>query len=523
MITVHKWGMFEAKFESDGDYADPFRDVVLNCTFRSPSDREITVEAFWDGDSVWRVRFMPDEVGTWTYRTTCSNEHDEGLHNQVGSFESMPYKGENPLYVHGPLKLSNNRRYLVRADDTPFFWLADTAWNGIIRSTTDEWCEYLNVRREQGFTAIQFVLTHWRGGPYDIECEKAYEGKEKIVRLNVNFFKCIDPKFSMINKYGLVAVPVLLWAIRDDVNPGYNLIEDDAILVARYLIARYGTHILVWILAGDGDYRGEKAERWKHIGRAVFLNKHRQLVTMHPAGKHWILSEFLHEKWFDMIGYQSGHGASEDDLKWLCFGPPSKDWQLEPPRPIINLEPNYEEHLAYRIFKPITAHMVRRAAYWSLLASPPAGVSYGTNGVWYWAKKPEVPVNHPHIGIARPWREAIKLPGAEDMSRLKRIFSEISWWTLYPDPEILVEQPGLKNVELFTAACRSEDGKIAVIYTPEGQGLHLNLSRLQRPLEVVWVNPHTGEKMKAGNISADRANLRPPESGDWLLILKSMS
>ena len=521
MVTIHKWGVFEAEFESSRSYADPLRDVMLNCTFRSPSGQEITVETFWDGDSVWRVRFMPNEIGKWTFRTTCSNEHDDGLHDQAGSFESVPYEGRNPLYVHGPLRLSDNRRYLVHADGTPFFWLADTAWNGIIRSTLDEWDEYLSFRREQGFTAIQFVMTQWRGGPSDIEEEKAYEGKERILRLNAEFFKRIDSKFATLNEYGLVAAPVLLWAIRGEINPGFNLSEDDAILLARYLTTRYGAYILVWILAGDGDYREEKADRWKRIGKAVFLNKYRQLATMHPAGKHWILREFLHEEWFDIIGYQSGHGVDEDDLKWLCFGPPSKDWQLDPPRPVINLEPNYENHLAYRIRKPITAHMVRRAAYSSLLIHPPAGVSYGTNGVWYWAKKPEAPFDHPRAGIARPWREAIKLPGAQDMSILKKIFSGIPWWTLYPDPRLLRQQPGSKNVELFIAASRSEDGKLAVMYTPEEQPLGLNLSALQRPLEALWINARTGEEMKADSLFTDLVNLEPPGPGDWLLILRS--
>jgi len=518
MVIVHKWGVFEAKFEAKDNYADPLRNVTLNCAFRSPSGTEMIVEAFWNGDSVWLVRFMPDEPGTWTYKTSCSNMHDDGLHNQAGYFESMPYEGDNPLYVHGPLRLSDNYRYLVHADNTPFFWLADTSWNGIIMSTRDEWDEYLNFRREQCFTAVQFVMTHWRAGPCDIEGERAYEGKERIVKLNVGFFKRIDPKFSMLNEHGLVAAPVLLWALRD--SPGVNLAEDDAILLARYLVARYGAYILVWILAGDGDYRDEKAARWKRIGRSVFPSKHKQLVTMHPSGKHWNLPEFLHEDWLDLIGYQSGHGINEDDLRWLCFGPPSKDWRLEPVRPVINLEPNYEDHLAYRICTPITPHMVRRVAYWSLLIAPPAGVSYGTNGVWYWARKPEVPLDHPHVGIARPWREAIKLAGAQDMIRLKRIFSQMHWWILHPDSELLAEQPGLKNVQSFVAASRSVDGKIAMIYTPEEQCLRLNLSHLQRPLEVIWVNPRTGEEMKAGFISADHADLRPPEPGDWLLILK---
>ena len=35
----------------------------------------------------------------------------------------------------GPLKVSPNHRFLVRADGTPFFWLADTAWELFHRTT----------------------------------------------------------------------------------------------------------------------------------------------------------------------------------------------------------------------------------------------------------------------------------------------------------------------------------------------------------------------------------------------------
>lgn len=522
MKTVHKWGVFEVEFKSSFNYVDPLRDVNLHCIFKSPGGREFSVEGFWDGDSTWRIRFMPDELGIWTYRTVCSNTDDDGLHDQAGLFECTSYDGENPIYIHGALKLSDNRRYLIHADGSPFFWLADTAWNGVLRSTVAEWSEYLKIRREQGFTAVQFVMTHWRGGPYDIERETAYEGRERIVKLNVKFFKRIDVKFSMVNEYGLVAAPVLLWAIKDDISPGSNLTDEDALLLVRYLVARYGAYILVWILAGDGDYRGEKAERWKRIGRTVFHGRFRQPVAMHPAGRHWILPDFLAEEWLDIIGYQSGHGISEDDLKWLCFGPPSRDWHLEPVRPFINLEPNYEGHLAYSVFKPITPHMVRRVAYWSLLIAPTAGVSYGTNGVWYWCRMPEIPVNHPHVGVAKPWRESVRLPGAWHMSRLKRIFSKIPWWTLRPDPEMIIDEPGLKNVELFVAACRSEDGRIAVIYTPEIQNLNLNLSKLKKPFEALWVNPRREEEFKAGIFTDDILSLTPPEPGDWLLILRTV-
>jgi len=184
---VHKWGVFEAIFRSKGRYEDPLRDVSVRCVFDSPSGGETVIDAFWDGGDEWRVRFMPDEEGTWTYRTVCSNECDKGLHGRRGSFKVVSYDGDNPVYRHGPLRLSDDRRYLIHEDGTPFFWLADTAWNGVIKSTLDEWREYLSFRRRQGFTVIQFVLTHWRGGPYDRLGERAYEGDKRIKQLNVGF------------------------------------------------------------------------------------------------------------------------------------------------------------------------------------------------------------------------------------------------------------------------------------------------------------------------------------------------
>lgn len=520
MESIYRWGVFEIVFRSGEHYKDPLRDVSVRCVFTSPSGEEEVVDAFWNGKDEWRVRFMPGENGVWTYRTLCSNERDKGLHGLEGSFQVVPYEGDNPVYRHGPLRLSEDRRYLVHEDGTPFFWLADTAWNGVIKSSLDEWQEYLTFRRRQGFTVIQFVTTHWRGGPYDRMGERAYEGDRHIERLNVEFFKRIDPKFSMLNEYGFVAAPVLLWAFPDNISPGFNLSDEDALLLARYLVARYGAYIVVWILAGDGDYRGERAERWRRIGRELFQGKRRQPVTIHPAGKHWVLREFIDEAWLDIVGYQSGHGVSEEDLKWLCFGPPSRDWKLKPPRPFINLEPNYEMHLAYRTLKPITPYMVRRVAYWSLLVAPTAGVSYGTNGIWYWAEKPETPFAHPNSGVARPWWEAMRLPGAEDMSRLKRIFAELPWWSLRPDPELLAEQPGLKRVELFVAASRSPDGELAIVYTPVKQKLRLNLSRMNKPVRMVWVNPRTGDCSEEEEIVKTDTLLEPPGGGDWILILR---
>ena len=530
MIQVSQWTVFEAALESVCDYDNPFWDMTVQAHFTAPSGRQHSVDAFWDGARTWRVRFCPDEVGEWQWKadwdspSECSESGDVELHGQKGSFRCVPYTGDNPLYQHGPLRLSENRRYFVHADGTPFFWLSDTAWNGVLRSKEDDWHRYLQARHQQGFSAIQFVSTsHWRAYSQGPHGETSFTGTKRI-RLHPQFFQSLDPKVAAINEHGLVAAPVLLWTCVES-DPGQILSEADATRLARYLVARWGAYQVVWILGGDGDYHGERSERWKRIGNTVFRERHDHLVTMHPRGQQWVGDEFRGEAWFDFIGYQSGHGDSPDHLRWLVLGPPANDWDKEPPLPIVNLEPNYETHPAYHSKKRFTDLEVRRAAYWSLLVAPTAGVSFGHNSIWVWAEEPEVPEGHARIGTVAPWQEGLDTPGVRSMTVLRRFFDSLPWWQLRPAPELVVKQPGERDPHRFVAAARKEDGELAVVYLPQGGDISLRLESLKRPAiacweaDARWFNPRTGEWAEAGTFRKATHTFTAPDSSDWVLCI----
>ncbi len=67
------------------------------------------------------------------------------------------WKGSSVDFKHGKLKISENRRFLVFEDGTPFFYLGDTGWEMFHRLTKAETEQYLENRREKGFTVIQAV------------------------------------------------------------------------------------------------------------------------------------------------------------------------------------------------------------------------------------------------------------------------------------------------------------------------------------------------------------------------------
>ncbi len=56
------------------------------------------------------------------------------------------------------LKVSDNARYLVYEDGTPFFYLADTAWASFGNVPLELWEPYLRYRKMQGINALQISI-----------------------------------------------------------------------------------------------------------------------------------------------------------------------------------------------------------------------------------------------------------------------------------------------------------------------------------------------------------------------------
>jgi hypothetical protein len=516
--------LFEAAFTSERPADNPLQDVELRVTFQSPSKRSQTVRGFWDGGNIWRVRFSPDETGQWQFTTAANPGGDRGLDSRTGTFRVVAAKGATRFERHGPVRVSANRRFLEHADGTPFFWLADTGWNAGLLSTPEEFDHYVRERSRQRFTAVQWVTTQWRASPRgDRLNESAYTGRERIA-INPQFFQRLDAKVNRLNQAGLLSAPVLLWAISGGsdptVNPGVSLPEDQAIKLAHYMIARWQGNDVLWILPGDGDYRGEKAEKWKRIGRAVFADGPHAPVVLHPGGMHWVLREFQQEPWLDIHGYQSGHGDDEKTLRWMTDGPPSKDWTLEPLRPFINLEPPYENHIAYQSRTRIAPLTVRRAVYWSLLNAPTAGVTYGGHGVWGWDDGTKLPTDHAGSGIPLPWKEALKMPAGEQMAHVASLFTSIDYWRLRPAPDALAEQPGRDAAARFIAAAASDKRDLVVVYTPEVRTIAIKSEAVPRG-RATWHNPRTGQRTSARAVrDGTVVRFETPADGDWVLLVK---
>ncbi len=507
------YGVYEFGFQSIKDYDNPLWYCQPLVAFTSPSGRQMTIRAFWDGGRDWRVRFSPDEVGEWSYSIEPECASDFNLKSD--KFECVPYNGDNRIYQHGPLKLSSDQRSIEHADGTPFFWLADTAWNGVIRGDDANWERYLDLRIGQRFTAIQFVCSHWRGDVEDPAGEASCT-EEHPIEMNPRFFQRIDHRVAMINEKGMIAAPVMIWSLLET-DLGFKLPEEDSIKLASYIEARYGAYQVVWLLGGDGDYEKMGYERWRNIGRGVFKYGHERLATLHPCGQTWPNEQYRNEGWFDINGYQSGHGDGEEDLEWLVKGPSAVEWKNEPALPVINLEPNYETAHGYQHHTVLTDFHVRRGAWWSLLVSPTAGVTYGHDSIWNWNFETGPSEGHGgwHGGAVPPWTEGLETPGIDSMTMMRNILDTIEWQTLLPCPEIIISNPGDSDINRFVVASQNAKG-VVVIYSPDGGEIAFKDNALSGNAKIL--NPFNGEVMKEILLVDGKIEL---EAGrDYLIIAK---
>lgn len=72
MNTVEKWGLFEVSLKGPSA-GNPFTEQSVSATFRSKNEI-VTVDGFYDGDGVYKVRFMPSFTATTSMKRSAASQ-----------------------------------------------------------------------------------------------------------------------------------------------------------------------------------------------------------------------------------------------------------------------------------------------------------------------------------------------------------------------------------------------------------------------------------------------------------------
>jgi hypothetical protein len=458
------------------------------------------------------VRFSPNLPGRWTFKSACSDKANKGLNDQTGEFVCTAAIATTRFARHGQIHVAGDRRHFEHADGTPFFWLADSVWNGARISAIKDWKLYASVRSSQGFTVAQWTATPGA----DAHGVRAFSGTERI-SINPNFFKPLDAKLEALSRAGILSAIVPFGHM--DGSESATLPDDQIALLLRYIEARWGADPVAWLLPFDRETETNNIARWKKPGAAIFGVSHRAPVLVSAGQRQQILDEFRDQTWVDAFAYEPLSDLTDEALKLATSGPFANEWKKEPTRPVIPSAP-YENALARDSKKRFTSDAVRRAIYSSLLLSPPAGVSYGAQGVIDWDKTLDQP---PKRKAALPlWHRALFMPAAKQIGHLSKFVSGIDFWRLRPQPGFVSVQPGMLSPERFIASAGTEAKDCSLVYVPQERTLEIVIEALPSSPSVNWFNPRTGQNTPGVAVVGGRSCQFPtPEPGDWLLVMKA--
>ena len=336
METIQQWDRYEFSKRVDAHVANPFTDVRLAATVRGDGlVRE--VEGFYDGDGVFKLRFLGETPGEYTFETRSNLPELQGL---TGQFTvTAPAEG-----VHGPVRAAGTRfRY---ADDTPAFIMGTTAyvWHHrpaeVRAQTLDSFSRY-------GFNKIRMLVfpKHYTGGfgAIDVSYEPPYypfEGEPKALnfsRPNPQFFAHLEQCIDDLMQRGIEADVILFHPYDSghwDIDVGMD--EDDALLYLKYIVARLSSFRNVWwSLANEYDIDklrgiiGPNRRDWDVIGAFIEArDPYGHLISSHNIPFGIIYPD---REWLTHVSYQ------HPDTYTLLL-----ELQDQYRKPVINDEYQYE-------------------------------------------------------------------------------------------------------------------------------------------------------------------------------------
>jgi hypothetical protein len=435
--------MVELTLEATRTYPDPFNDVTLDVIFSDPKGRELRVPSFWAGGNTWKARYASPVIGTHRFHSECSVSDDRGLHGVAGQIEIRPYTGDNPLYIHGPLRVAPNRRYLEYSDHTPFFWLGDTWWMGLSHRLhwPEDFQKLAADRKEKGFNVIQIVAGLYPDMfPFDPRGanEAGFPWETNYTRIRPQYFDAADQRIEYLVGQGFTPCIVGAWGY---FMPWMGVEKMKAHW--RYLIARYGALPVVWCAAGEANLpwylaKGfpyddrQQVHQWTEVMRYLrATDPFHRLITVHPTGIGRLSARHATDDLtlidFDMLQTPHGqHEAVPTTVKTV-----RESYADRPVMPVIDGEASYE-----MLNGTIAAEWTRQM-FWLCMMNGAAGHTYGANGIWQVNRRGDPHGASPHGGNygAIPWDDAMNLPGSRQVGLGRKFLEHYAWQNFQPHPE----------------------------------------------------------------------------------------
>ncbi|TDX81290.1 uncharacterized protein DUF4038 [Rathayibacter sp. PhB151] len=309
------FGRFEIELRGPA-HGNPYVDVALSAIVDGP-DGSVRVPGFYDGDGVYRLRWMPEAPGEYAWTTSSSARSLDGVTGSVSVTAAVAGQ-------HGP----------VRVADIFHFAHADGTRHRPLGTTSYAWTHQGDALEERTLAALATApFTKMRmcvfpksylfneNEPVLYPFEGSPEAGFDWQRFDPEFWAHLERRIEQLGELGIEADLILFHAYDRWGFSTMDAVADDRYV--RYAVARLASFANVWwSLANEYDLLFEKTEEdWERFARIVGEDDpSRHLLSIHNCREFYDHSR----PWIThaSIQRQDVYKTAEMTTEWRRWGKP---------------------------------------------------------------------------------------------------------------------------------------------------------------------------------------------------------
>ncbi|MFP3896374.1 MAG: DUF5060 domain-containing protein [Anaerolineales bacterium] len=336
---VEQWDILEISLKGPQE-GNPFTDVTMGAQF-AHKHRIVDIDGFYDGEGVYRLRFMPDTVGEWRYTTKSNRPALDGV---SGKFVCISPSSDN----HGPISVADTYHFTY-ADGAPYYPLGTTCyvWN---HQGEELEVQTLDTLQKTPFNKMRMCVfpKHYKynsNEPVYHPFQRDGSGDWDFTRFNPAFFQHLERRVQDLRDLGIEA-DIILFHPYD--RWGYAHLDpetDERYL--RHVVARLAAYRNVWwSMANEYDLMEDKSMRdWDRFFRIVQESD----PYHHLRSVHNCRTFYDHSKpWVTHLSVQSSELERTDT------------WRSQYKKPVVIDECKYEGNIPRRWGNMPPQEMVRK-------------------------------------------------------------------------------------------------------------------------------------------------------------------
>jgi len=556
---------FSGPRTSEDAETNPFRDYRLNVTFSKGNKKYVSAGYYAaDGNAAqsgatagnkWRVHFVPDEEGKWSYTASFRKGRDIAISSDAAAGSATDFDGAKGSFTitttdktgrdhrgKGLLRYVG-RRYLQFAETGKYFLKggADSPENFLGYADFDGTFDTAELKRKGEAAGGKFIHRYkphvkdfkpgdptWKGGkgkgmigalnylaskgmnsvyfiPYNIDGGDGkdvwpWTGPKEKYRFDCSKLDQWEIVFSHMDKLGLM-LHIITQETENDQGLDGGELGPQRKLYYRELISRFGHHLaLVWNLGEENTNTDAQRKAFCRYIKDLDPYDHPIVCHTYPGKYDQVYTPLLGYKYFDGPSLQTSDTHNQT-LKWI-------DRSVEAGRKwFVCLDEIGPAHTGVKPDKDDYWHdEVRKKHLWGHLMAGGAGVE------WYFGYK----FAHNDLNC-EDWRSR------DHLWNLTRYALEFFQNHLpFTEMDHHDDLTGAKD-----DYCFAKPGRSYAIYLPAGGTTQLDLGKSSGTFAVQWFNPRTGGPLSSGTVAAVSGpgsvaigNAPEDTDKDWVAVVK---